>query len=124
MGQKVIVGTQQFFLDFVVVTLEKKGYDALLGRGWLVAAKATQNWKWNTLAIESEDRKYIIDLKNQSVSQDLASDSEGEDYGGMEPDEGVLRLGECSEDDTCFRGMLKRRHKFPSWIISLVDGRL
>ena len=43
MGQKVIVGTQQFFLDFVVITLEKKGYDALLGRGWLVAAKATHN---------------------------------------------------------------------------------
>ena len=45
MGQKVIVGTQPFLLDFVVITLEKKGYDALLGRGWLVAAKATHNWK-------------------------------------------------------------------------------
>ena len=67
----------------------------------MVVAKATHNWKQNTLSIESEGRKYIIDLKNQSVSQDLASDSEGEDYVGMEPDEeDVLRLGEFSEDDT------------------------
>ena len=101
MGQKVIVGTQQFFLNFVVITLEKKGYDALLGRGWLVATKATHNWKRNTLSIESEGRKYIKDLKNRSVSQDLASDSKGEDYGGMELDEeGVLRFRECLEDDT------------------------
>ena len=65
MGQKVVIGTQQFFLDFVLITLEKKGYDtALLGRGWLVTAKATHNWQRNTLSIESEGRKYIIDLKN------------------------------------------------------------
>ena len=62
----------------MVIILEKKGYDALLGRGWLVIAKATHNWKRNTLSIESEGRKYIIDLKNQSISQDMASDSEGE----------------------------------------------
>ena len=43
MGQKLVVGMQQFFLDFVLITLEKKGYDALLGRGWLVVAKATHN---------------------------------------------------------------------------------
>ena len=44
MGQKVIVGTQQFFLDFVVIILEKKGYDALLGRERLMLAKANHNW--------------------------------------------------------------------------------
>ena len=53
-GQKVIIGTQQFVLDFVVITLEKKGYDASVGRGWLVVAKANDNWKQNTLSIESE----------------------------------------------------------------------
>ena len=100
MGQKVIVGTQQIFLDFVVITLEKKEYHALLGRGWLVTTKATHNQKRNTQSIESEGRKYIIDLKNQSVSQGLALDSEGEDFEGMELDEeGVLRLGECSDGD-------------------------
>ena len=94
-GQKVIIGTQQFILGFVVITLEKKGYDALLGRGWLVVAKATHNWKWNTLTIESEGKKYTIDLKNHTVSQELASDSEEEEYEGMEPnEEGVLKLGE------------------------------
>lgn len=43
MGQKVIVGMHQFFLDFVVITLEKKGYDPYSGRGWLVVAKASHN---------------------------------------------------------------------------------
>ena len=96
-----MVGTQQFFMEFVVITLEKKGYDTLLGKGWLVVAKATHNWKQNTLSIESKGIKYIIDLRNQSVSQDLASNFEGEDYEGMEPDEeGVFQLEECSEDDT------------------------
>ena len=37
-GQKAIIGTQHFLLDFIIITLEKKGYDVLLGRGWLVAA--------------------------------------------------------------------------------------
>ena len=45
MGQKVVIGMQQFFLDFVVITLEKKVYDALRGRGWLVTVKDTHNWK-------------------------------------------------------------------------------
>lgn len=56
-----------------------------------------------TLSIESEGKKYIIDLQNQVVSQEVASDSwseMGED-GEMEPnEEGVLRLGNCSEDET------------------------
>jgi len=51
MGQKVVTGTQQFFLDLVVITLEKKTYDALLGRGWLVTEKANHNWKKNTPTI-------------------------------------------------------------------------
>lgn len=32
MGQKVVIDTQQFFLDFVVINLEKNEYNALLGR--------------------------------------------------------------------------------------------
>lgn len=63
MGQKVIVGTQQFFLDFVVITLEKKGYDALLGREWLRLAKANHNWKRNTLPIQHEEKKYTIEFQ-------------------------------------------------------------
>lgn len=34
MAQKVVVGTQHFFLDFVVIPLERKAYDTLLIRGW------------------------------------------------------------------------------------------
>lgn len=103
MGQKVTIGTQQFFLDFMVISLERKGYDALLGRGWLIMAKADHNWKKNTLSIESEGKKYIIDIRNQVVSQEVASDSRSEtgEDGEMEPnEEGVLRLGNCSEDET------------------------
>lgn len=106
MGQKVTIGTQQFFLDFMVISLERKGYDALLGRGWLIMAKADHNWKKNTLSIESDGKKYIIDLRNQVVSQEVASDSGSEkdtpeEDGEMEPDEeGVLCLGNCSEDET------------------------
>lgn len=70
---KVIIGTQPFFVDFVFIPLEKKAYDALLGRGWLIAAQTNHNWKKNTLCIESEGQKYVIDLKNQPVSEELAS---------------------------------------------------
>lgn len=100
MGQKVVIDTQNNFVDFVVITLEKKRYDALLGGGWLVTVKATHNWKYNTLSIESKVKKYTIDLRNQSVSQDMASDlePEGEGQEGVEPDqEGVLILGEFLE---------------------------
>lgn len=106
MGQKVTIRTQHFFLDFMVISLERKGYDALLGRGWLVTAKVDHNWKKNTLSIESEGNKYVIDLRNQQVSQEMASDSDSEgntvrEKGEIEPNgEGVLRLGNCSEDET------------------------
>lgn len=113
MAQKVVVDTQHFFLYFVVVPLEKKAYDAILGRGWLIMAKANHNWKKNTLSIESEGSKYVIDLRNQAVSEELASsDSDSDDShdyewgsedgkGKMEPnDEGVLELEDCSEDET------------------------
>lgn len=43
MAQQVTVGAQPFVLDFVVIPLKQKGYDAILGRGWLVAAKANHN---------------------------------------------------------------------------------
>lgn len=108
MEQKVSIGTQLFLLNFVVIPMEKKAYDALLGRGWLIAAKATHNWKRNTLSIENRGRKYTIDLKNQAVSEDLASsasdsrgDSDDDERKTMEPnEEGVLEIGSCLEDET------------------------
>ena len=36
MPQQVTIGTQPFLLDFVVIPLKRRGYDAILGRGWLV----------------------------------------------------------------------------------------
>ena len=42
MAQPVIVGTQPFLLDFVIILL-KRGYDAILGRGWLVQARVKHN---------------------------------------------------------------------------------
>ena len=39
MTQLVTIGTQPFLLDFVVIPLKRKGYDAILNRGWLVQAK-------------------------------------------------------------------------------------
>lgn len=112
MAQQVTMATQPFVLDFVVIPLKKKGYDAILGRGWLVKAKVNHNWK-NTLSMEKDGRKYVIDLMNQAVTEELASDSESKDlnrwewdsYEGrdnMEPNnEGVFELDGCSEDDIC-----------------------
>ncbi len=61
-AQPVTIGTQPFLLDFVVIPLRRKGYDAILGRGWLIQAKAKHDWKKNTLSLESKGRKYVIDL--------------------------------------------------------------
>lgn len=74
----------------------------------MIAAKATHNWKRNTLSIENRGRKYTIDLKNQAVSEDLASsasesggESDDDERKLMEQDEeGVLEIGSCSEDET------------------------
>lgn len=63
MAQPVTVGTQPFVLDFVVIPLNQKGYDTILGRGWLVTAKANHNWKRNTLSMESKGKKFTIDLR-------------------------------------------------------------
>ena len=110
MAQKVTIGTQQFLLNFVVIPLQRKAYDALLGRGWLIAAKANHNWKRNTLSIENNGRKYVIDLKNQAVSEELASSGSESDGGESDVDEGrkamepntkgILELESCSEDET------------------------
>lgn len=81
MTQPVTVGTQPFVLDFVVIPLKQKGYDAILGRGWLVTAKANHNWKRNTLSMENGGKKFTIDLRTQLVSEEIVSsesDSEGE----------------------------------------------
>lgn len=43
MAQKVTIETQQFLQTFVVIPLQKKAYDALSERGWLVADKADHN---------------------------------------------------------------------------------
>ena len=103
MAQQVTIGTQPFLLDFVVIPLKWRGYDAILGRGWLVQAKVKHDWKRNTLSMESKGRKFIIDLQTQMVGEeDLSSDSEAEDdeKQRMEPDkEGVLQLEGGSTDD-------------------------
>lgn len=68
MAQQVTIGTRPFLLDFLVIPLKKKGYDAILGRGWLVTAKVNHNWKRNTLSMEKGGQKYVIDLRTQMVS--------------------------------------------------------
>lgn len=113
MVQKFSIGTQHLFLNFVVIPLEKVVYGALLRRGWLIAAKVNHNWKRNTPCIKSEGRKYVVDLKNQAICEELASfdlgsdDSNDYEWGfedrkrRMEPnDEGLSELVGCSEDET------------------------
>ena len=108
MAQPVTIGTQPFLLDFVVIPLKRRGYDASLGRSWLVQEKVKHDWKRNTLSMERGGRRFIIDLHTQMVGEetalsDLEGESENDDEGKkrMEPDEeGVLRLeGGLNEDD-------------------------
>ena len=54
MAQLVTIRTQPFLLDFVVIPLKSRGYDAILGRGWLIQAKVKHDWKKNTLSMESK----------------------------------------------------------------------
>ena len=135
MAQPVTIGTQSFLLDFVVIPLKRRGYDTILGRGWLVQAKVNHDWKKNTLSIERRGRRFIIDLHTQMVGEEAASsDSEGEsendDEGKkrMEPDkEGVLRLeGGSSEDDLdslneLFHLQMEDYELFPSCNMFRVD---
>ena len=82
MAQPMTIGTQLFLLDFVVIPLKRRGYDAILSRGWLVQAKVKHDWKKNTLSIESKGQKFIIDLHTQMVGEEaLSSDFEEEDEG-------------------------------------------
>lgn len=102
-AQPVTIGTQPFLLDFVVIPLKRKGYDAILGRDWLVQEKVKHDWKQNTLSMERGGKRIIIDLHTQMVGEEAASsdsESDGEGKRRMEPDEGgVLRLEEGSNDD-------------------------
>ena len=107
MAQQVTIETQPFLLDFVIIPLKRRGYDAILGRGRLVQEKVKHDWKKNTLSMEHGGRRFIIDLHTQMVGEEAASsDSKGEGEGDdegkkrMEPDEeGVLRLEGGSNDD-------------------------
>ena len=82
MEQPVTIGTQSFLHDFIVIPLKRRGYDVILGRGWLVQAKVKHDWKKNTLSMESKGRKFIIDLHTQIVGEEaLSSDLEEEDEG-------------------------------------------
>ena len=105
MAKPVTIGTQPFLLDFVVIPLKRKGYDAILGWGRLVQAKVKHDWKRNTLSMERGGRRFIINLHTQMVGEVASSDSEGEgesDNEGkkrMEPDEGVLGLGGSNDDN-------------------------
>ena len=75
MAQPITIGTQPFVLDFVVIPLKKKGNDAILRRGWLVAARSNHNWKKNTFLLENGARKFVVDLRTQMVSKEMASES-------------------------------------------------
>ncbi len=107
MAQPVTIGTQSFLLDFVVISLKRRGYDAILGRGWLVQARVKHDWKKNTLSMERRGRRFIIDLHTQMVDEVASLDSKGEGGGDDEGkkrmeanEEGVLRLEEgLNEDD-------------------------
>ena len=83
MAQPVTIGTQSFLLDFVVILLKRKGYDAILGRGWLIQARVRHDWKKNTLSLESKGRRFVIDLHTQMVDEEaLTSYSEEEEDEG------------------------------------------
>ena len=60
----VKIETQAFLLDFMVIPLNRKGYDAILERGWLVQAKVKHDWKRNTLSMERGDHRFISNLHN------------------------------------------------------------
>lgn len=110
MAQKVTIRTQQFLLNFVIIPLQRKAYNALLGRGWLIAAKENYNWKRNTLLIKNNKRKNVINLKNQVMSEELASSKFESDGGESDVDKGrkatepnikgVLELKNYLEDET------------------------
>lgn len=53
---------QPFLLDFVVILLKRKGYDTILGWGWLVQVKVKHDWKRNTLSMEGGGQRFVIDL--------------------------------------------------------------
>ena len=120
-AQPVTVGTQPFLLDFVVIPLKRKGYDAILGRDWLVQAKVKHDWKRNTLSMEREGKRFIIDLHTQMVGEEAASsdsesDRESDDEGKrrMEPDEGgVLRL-DLDSVNGLFHWQIEDYELFPS----------
>lgn len=79
------------FLGFCSNFPRKERIRCLLDREWLILAKANHNWKKNTLSTENEGKKYTINLQNQIVSQELASDSKSEgeyhEDGGIKPNE-------------------------------------
>ena len=64
MAQPVTIGIQPFLLDFVVIPLKRKGYDAILGQGWLVQARVKHDWKKNTLSMESKGRNSLLIYTN------------------------------------------------------------
>ena len=83
MAQPVTIGTQLFLLDFLVIPLKRRGYDAILGRGWLIQGKVKHDWKKNTLSMEHGGRRFIINLHTQMVGEEAtSSDSEGERWRG------------------------------------------
>jgi len=116
MAQKVTIGTQCFFLDFVVISLEKKAYDVLVGRNWLIAGKVNHILKQNTLSIESKWVKYVINLRNQAMRKEWKfSNSQSRDgkwstkRKRMKPsEEGVLQSEEYLDDETsCLNGLFQ-----------------
>lgn len=80
------INTHYFFLNFIVIPLGK-AYDTLHERGWLISAKLNHNEKRNTLSIESEGWKNVINLRSQGMRRELTSSDSKFDEGDFEMNE-------------------------------------
>ena len=97
-------------------------------------AKVKHDWKRNTLSMECGGRRFIIDLHTEMVGEeatllDLEGECESDDEGKkrMEPDEGVLRLEQGSNEDDLdlvnglFHWQIEDYELFPRWNMLRVD---
>lgn len=95
----------------------------IYGQGWLIAIEVDHNWKKNTLPNKNKGKKYIFDLRNQSLSEEAASSysSKSDSRKGRSKKveghmalniEGILDLQPCFEDETrSFNGLFHWRMK-------------
>lgn len=72
-------------------------------------AKANHTWKRNTLSIENEGRKYVIDLRKQEVSEELTSSDSEFEGGKLGMDEGRKDIGAMTKGCLKWKIALKMR---------------